>query len=92
MEIPDFKPEALGQKKYWHDVIAVEDLKDIAVTYIQSEDRNLYVYKENNITYIGSFLNNDFEKEMPNFFKNKEVIYFTDNNTGIDSMKLQQLY
>ena len=31
MDIPEFKPESLGQKTSWHDVIAIEELKDTRV-------------------------------------------------------------
>lgn len=46
MEIPEFEPESLGQKKSWHDVIADEELKDKEVTYINAEGRDLFIYAE----------------------------------------------
>ena len=55
------------------------------------ENFDYYLYKEGNLIYIGSFLNNNFDKEMPNFFKSKEVFYLTNHETGIESMKFQQL-
>ena len=45
MELPEFSPEALGQKKR-HDVAAVDELNNKAVTYIQVGDRNLFIYAE----------------------------------------------
>ena len=50
-----------------------------------------WIYKEDNVCYVGSFLNNDFEKEMKDFFKTREVIYLADNKTGVKTMKFQKL-
>jgi len=47
MDIPEFKPESLGQKKEWHDVTAIDVLKEDKVTYVKGEDRDLFIYYEN---------------------------------------------
>ena len=47
MDIPEFDPESLGQKKTWHDVIAVDELKDKEVTYVNASDRDLFIYSDN---------------------------------------------
>lgn len=47
MELAEFSPEALGQEKSWHDVAAVDELIDKAVTYIKGEGRDLFIYAEN---------------------------------------------
>lgn len=47
MEIPEFAPEALGQNKEWHEVIAIDALKEDAVTYVQGGDRDLFIYSRN---------------------------------------------
>ena len=47
MEIPEFDPESLGQKRSWHDVVAIEELKDKEVTYIHADDRDLFIYTDN---------------------------------------------
>jgi nitrite reductase/ring-hydroxylating ferredoxin subunit/alkylhydroperoxidase/carboxymuconolactone decarboxylase family protein YurZ len=47
MEIPEFDPESLGQKKEWHDVIAIDALQEDKVTYVQCEDRDLFIYYGN---------------------------------------------
>ena len=39
MEIPEFDPKSLGQKRSWHDVVAIEELKDKEVTYVHADDR-----------------------------------------------------
>ena len=46
MEIPEFNAESLGQKKSWHDVIAIDELKDKQVTYIKADDRELFIYTD----------------------------------------------
>lgn len=46
MELAEFSPEALGQEKSWHDVIAVDKLKDKEVTYVQADGRDLFIYME----------------------------------------------
>lgn len=48
MEIPEFDPESLGQKKSWHDVIAIGELKDKEVTHVKADDRELFIYTDNN--------------------------------------------
>jgi len=47
MEIPEFDPELLAQNKEWHDVIALDALKQNEVTYIHAEDRDLFIYYGN---------------------------------------------
>jgi len=44
MGIPEFDPESLGQKKNWHDVISIGELKDKEVTYVKADDRELFIY------------------------------------------------
>ncbi len=46
MELPEFSPEALDQKKSWHDVIAVNELKDKEVIHVQVDRRDLFIYTE----------------------------------------------
>ncbi len=46
MEMPEFAPESLGQKKNWHDVIAAEELKDKEVNYINANSHDLFIYTE----------------------------------------------
>ena len=48
MEIPEFDTESLGQKKSWHDVIAIVELKDKEVTRVKADDRELFIYTDNN--------------------------------------------
>lgn len=47
MEIPEFDPESLGQNNEWHDVIAINALKEDDVTYVHAEDRDLFIYYAN---------------------------------------------
>jgi nitrite reductase/ring-hydroxylating ferredoxin subunit/alkylhydroperoxidase/carboxymuconolactone decarboxylase family protein YurZ len=47
MEIPEFDPELLGEKKTWHDVIAIAELKDKEATYVKAHDRELFIYADN---------------------------------------------
>ena len=47
MEIPEFDPESLGQNTEWHDVIAINALKDDDVIYVHAEDRDLFIYYGN---------------------------------------------
>jgi len=47
MEIPEFDPESLGKKKTWHDVMAVDELKNKDVTYVKASDRELFIYTDN---------------------------------------------
>jgi len=46
MQIPEFDPESLGQKKSWHDVIAIEELKDKEVTFVKASGRELFIYTD----------------------------------------------
>jgi nitrite reductase/ring-hydroxylating ferredoxin subunit/alkylhydroperoxidase/carboxymuconolactone decarboxylase family protein YurZ len=52
MEIPEFDPESLGQKKEWHDVTAIDVLKEDKVTYVKGEDRDLFIYYGNKTTKV----------------------------------------
>ena len=47
MDIPEFKPESLGLKKSWHDVIAIEKLKDREAMSVHTDGRDLFIYMEN---------------------------------------------
>ncbi len=47
MEIPEFDPELLGQNKEWHEVIAIDALKQDEVTYVHADDRDLFIYYGN---------------------------------------------
>lgn len=47
MEIPEFDPESLGQNKEWHEVIAIDVLKEDEVTYVHADDRDLFIYYGN---------------------------------------------
>lgn len=47
MEIPEFDPESLGLKKSWHDVISAGELKDKEVSYVKADDRELFIYTDN---------------------------------------------
>jgi len=47
MEIPEFDPESLGQNKEWHEVIAIDALKEDEVTYVHADDRDLFIYYGN---------------------------------------------
>ena len=46
MEIPEFDPESLGKAESWHDVIAVNDLKNKDVSYVEAGDRELFIYAD----------------------------------------------
>jgi nitrite reductase/ring-hydroxylating ferredoxin subunit/alkylhydroperoxidase/carboxymuconolactone decarboxylase family protein YurZ len=47
MEIPEFNPDSLGHKKIWHDVISIGELKDKKVTCVKADDRELFIYTNN---------------------------------------------
>jgi hypothetical protein len=55
------------------------------------ENYSFYLYKEGGAVYIGSYVNSESEKEMPNFFANKEIFYLTNNETKVNSMKFQRM-
>lgn len=46
MELPEFDPGSLGQKKGWHEVIAIKKLKDKEAVNVHSDGRDLFVYTE----------------------------------------------
>ncbi len=46
MDIPEFNPQALGLKESWHNVIAIEKLKDKEVVNVHTDGRNLFIYIE----------------------------------------------
>lgn len=46
MDIPEFRPALLGAPAEWHDVAAMETLKDGEVNYLECNSRNLFVYKK----------------------------------------------
>ena len=50
-----------------------------------------YLYKNEDIIYIGSYLNSEIDKEMKKIFKHKEIIFMLDKN-GVKKMKLQKLF
>lgn len=52
MEIPEFDPESLGQNKEWHEVIAIDALKEDEVTYVHADDRDLFIYYGNETTKV----------------------------------------
>jgi nitrite reductase/ring-hydroxylating ferredoxin subunit/alkylhydroperoxidase/carboxymuconolactone decarboxylase family protein YurZ len=47
MDLPEFDPQSLGQKAAWHDVIAIDELRDKEVTYVHTKDRDLFIYAAN---------------------------------------------
>ena len=47
MDIPEFTPEGLGKEPSWHDVLDEESLVDKQCVYIKGEERDLFVYKDN---------------------------------------------
>jgi len=53
-------------------------------------DFGFYLFKESNVVYIGSCCDGS-DKEMPKFFKNKEVIDM-DDAEGTTIMKMQRLF
>ena len=46
MDIPEFRPENLDAKPDWHDVAAVEELKDGEVSFFEAGGRHLFVYRK----------------------------------------------
>ena len=46
MDIPEFRPALLGAPAQWHDVAAMETLKEGEVNYLECDTRNLFVYKQ----------------------------------------------
>ena len=46
MDIPKFNPQSLGLKESWHNVIAIENLKDKEVVNVHTACRNLFIYIE----------------------------------------------
>lgn len=52
MEIPEFDPESLGQNKEWHEVIAIDALKEDTVTYVQGGVRDLFIYSRNEMIKV----------------------------------------
>jgi len=52
MEIPEFDPELLGQNKEWHEVIAIDALKEDTVTYVQGGVRDLFIYSRNEMIKV----------------------------------------
>ena len=47
MDIPEFAPDLLGHSQSWHDVTGEEDLEDNQVLYVNADNRDLFIYKEN---------------------------------------------
>lgn len=47
MDIPEFRPALLGAPAQWHDVAAMDSLQEDDVTYLECDNRNLFVYKQN---------------------------------------------
>ncbi len=47
MDIPEFDPQSLGHKETWHDVIAVNEVGDKEVTYVHTDERDLFIYADN---------------------------------------------
>ncbi len=46
MDIPEFRPELLGIEPQWHDVIALAEVTDEDITYVEDCDgRNIFVYR-----------------------------------------------
>ncbi len=46
MDIPEFRPDRLGAKPEWHDVMPVAEIKDGETAYRECDGRNLFVYKK----------------------------------------------
>jgi nitrite reductase/ring-hydroxylating ferredoxin subunit/alkylhydroperoxidase/carboxymuconolactone decarboxylase family protein YurZ len=47
MDIPEFRPENLGAEKIWHELKPVDQIPKEKITYIDSDERNLFVYRTN---------------------------------------------
>lgn len=45
MNIPEFSPDALASTGEWHDVLAIDDVKDGDVTRIDCDGRGLFIYR-----------------------------------------------
>jgi nitrite reductase/ring-hydroxylating ferredoxin subunit len=45
MDLPEFRPEALGTPGTWHDVMALDDLAVGAATRVDCDGRALFVYR-----------------------------------------------
>jgi nitrite reductase/ring-hydroxylating ferredoxin subunit/alkylhydroperoxidase/carboxymuconolactone decarboxylase family protein YurZ len=45
MNIPGFDPDAMNQEARWHDLIAVDDLPLEQATPVDSDGRNLFIYR-----------------------------------------------
>jgi len=46
MDIPEFRPEYLEASVTWHDVAAVNEVKDGEVSYFNVDGRSLFIYRE----------------------------------------------
>jgi len=47
MDIPEFKPQELSKPACWHDIDAVDNFNDKKVVYKNCEDRDLFIYRNN---------------------------------------------
>ena len=48
MDIPEFHQDSLGQKQSWHEVMAIEKLKDKEAVNVHADGRDLFIYFESN--------------------------------------------
>jgi nitrite reductase/ring-hydroxylating ferredoxin subunit/alkylhydroperoxidase/carboxymuconolactone decarboxylase family protein YurZ len=46
MDIPEFRPELLGALAEWHEVAPIATINEGEVTYLESDGRNLFVYRQ----------------------------------------------
>ncbi len=46
MDIPEFRPEALGADPQWHDLAALDAVPLDQVTYVEQEGRHVFVYRD----------------------------------------------
>ena len=51
LDMPEFQPDALGDRVDWHKLIKITEIEN-DVTYISSDDCNLFIYHKNGDTRV----------------------------------------
>lgn len=87
----DYRNGLKGNDLYNFAKLKAKNLKNNELIRLFA-DKNFafYLYKNDNKTYIGSYLNNT-DIEMKPFFIKRNIIFLIDNKTGKKEMKLQRL-
>jgi len=46
LDLPEFHPDNLGAEPDWHDLAALEDIKDGEVSFAEAAGRSLFIYRQ----------------------------------------------